>query len=93
VRLTVPSVSSPTVKRNPVVAIGVDRHAVGTDNGVRRRRSFPKEGCPELRLDGIPGRSANGDGAHRAARACLRWRDSGAYPAGMAREVHEPTDE
>ena len=28
----------------------------------------------------------------RAARACLRRRDSGAYSSGMAREAHEPTD-
>jgi hypothetical protein len=91
--LIAPSESSLTVKDGPVVAIDVGRHGDGHDTGVRRRRPFSIEGYHELRLDRVLGRSAKGGGAHRAASACLQRRDSGAYPAGMAREVHEPTDE
>ena len=76
-----------------VVLIGVGRHAIGRDDGTRRRHPFSRKGYYELRLDGVLGSSVKGGGARCAARACLRRRDSGAYPAGTAREVHEPTDE
>ena len=54
----------------------------------RRRRPFSKVDYHERHLDLVRGRSAKEGRARRAARACLRSRDGGAYPAGMAREVH-----
>jgi hypothetical protein len=58
------SITSPastlTLKLSAVIVICVGRHGDGRDNGVRRRRTFSKEGYYELRRDRVLGRLAKG---------------------------------